>query len=105
MLPCAEQRIVSGYAILDYKKGHAKPEHAGGPKDKGGTSNCFAPLAKGATWDVAEPFVVDAAGSGVPDADVKAIMDVATMTWNAETAVDVFGSQVDGGVDAKGIGL
>lgn len=97
-------RIVSGYAILDYRTGHAKPDHAGRPKN-GGSSNCFTPLAKGATWDVAEPFIVDGIGSGLPAADVRAIMDVAAATWNAETSVDVFGLQVDGEVDALGIGL
>jgi hypothetical protein len=102
------RRLVDGYAIIDYKKGHAKPDHAGGPKNNGGsTSSCFTPLAKGATWAVTEPYIVDTDNDvGLEHDDILAAMSFGAAQWNAETyPFAVFGAQSYDSVDHNSIGV
>lgn len=100
-------RLVDGYAIKDYKKGHAKPDHAGGPKNNGGeTSNCFSAIAKGATWTATNPYVVNFDGSGLDAAAAAIAFENAAQEWNAYTVeLDVFGSQGTLSVPTGTIGL
>lgn len=92
------RRVVDGYAILDYRQGHAKPDHAGGPKnDGGGTSTCFTVLAKGASWISAEEYIIDLSGSGLPDlALAEETFESAAIEWNVTAGGEVFGQQHPG---------
>lgn len=91
------RQLVDGYAILDYHKGHAKPDHAGGPKDKGGdgASSCYSVLANGASWPEAEDYRVDLSHSGLPALALE-IFESAAVEWNAVAGVEVFGAQSTG---------
>src|SRR3989344_7968460 len=51
-------RIVEGIAIIDYKKGfNHKPNHRQG--GSGNTTTCYAFMAEGVKWKVAEPYLVN----------------------------------------------
>lgn len=72
-------RVVEGYAIVDYKKGHGKPTGCnndgkcqgwensscadcagnGNGEEESDTSSCYDFLAKGAKWKNVEPYIVN----------------------------------------------
>ena len=95
-------QLVKGYAIVRYEEGHAKPPHAGGPKDKGGGgSACYDFLAKGAMWKGEEPWVVNTtnldglSANGVfqaMESGVNAWEDAADGVMEDGNAVSVLGS-------------
>ncbi|MDP3954275.1 MAG: matrixin family metalloprotease [bacterium] len=88
-------KIVEGIAIIDYKKGHAKPNGVGnGKKGGGASSTCYAFLANGAKWNKNEGWVVNSANSGL-NADY--VFDTLTNSigkWEDAAGANVFGDGV-----------
>ena len=95
-------RAVQGYAFVDPKKGyHHRPGHGGGPgggRDSGGTtSNCFAFLARGATWKSVESYVLDTTnGDGLSASDVSNWTEMSLGAWELAAGVDIFGTRDTG---------
>jgi len=96
-------RVVEGFMFIDYKKGHAKPGTECGngvcepgenarkcPADcvggNGGTSSCYAFLAKGAKWKATEQYIT---GTGVN----STLTETSLNTWDTEVAFDIFGTR------------
>ena len=57
-------KVVEGYAFIHRQDNDAKPPWAGGGgKDNGGSSTCYALLAKDAKWKVTENYLIDASNN------------------------------------------
>lgn len=98
-------KLVEGYAILRYKPGHAKPDHAGGSKG-GGSSDCFAPLANGVVWKGVEPAVIDPSNAfDISHAVMHSEYDLSMAVWDDEVAFPLFPLIEMGEVDVANIGV
>lgn len=85
-------RPVEGYAFVH----RARSGDAGKGKP---TGSCFAYLARGAKWQDAEPWLVDA--SSAPIGGMLAEMTTDVGTWEAAAGSNVFGDgSLDSGYDA-----
>ncbi|MBW2994860.1 matrixin family metalloprotease [Candidatus Woesearchaeota archaeon] len=101
-------KIVEGYAIVHYKKGHGKPtgncgngicdpgenarkcpEDCGGPA---GDSDCYAFMAKGAKWKSVEPYVVNPANNrGLNESYVVANFAADVEKWETAAGKNILG--------------
>lgn len=90
-----EGKVVQGYMFIDYKKGYAKPDHAG-KKGKGGSkSKCFQQFARGAKWKTTEPFLLNPANvNGMSSAFVENVMTSSINEWESQVSFDIFGTQL-----------
>lgn len=79
---------IEGYAII-HKKGEAK-NNASRP---GGSTTCYAPLAKGAKWKAVEPWVMNTSNTrGLPSWTVYGIMVGGINKWEAAAQFDILGN-------------
>ncbi len=91
-------RVVEGYAIVHPRQNGAKPDRAGNGKGGGGggggkQSSCFAFLAKGASWNAAEAYVVNGTNSRGLDANVVAgLVGSGIGKWESAASADIFGN-------------
>jgi len=122
-------RVVEGYAIVDYKKGHGKPGTECGngvcergenakkcPADCGGATttttimtttttlaeggNCYGFLAKGAKWKTIEPYIVDPANTrGLDETFVRDNMAYDIGKWENAAGQNILGDETPGVVD------
>jgi len=97
-----EGRLVEGYAFIHKPKGRsAKPEGKGKPGGGGGKApSCYAVLAKGARWKIAENYMVDPSNShDLSDTYVEEQMAMALLAWDGEVDANIFGGQINGLID------
>jgi hypothetical protein len=106
-------KVVEGYAIVHYKKGHGKPgtncgngiceagENAkkcpadcgGGTEPPADDADCYAFMAKGAKWKSIEPYVVNPANSrGLNESYVVANFAADVEKWEAAAGKNILGS-------------
>lgn len=87
---------VEGYIIVERgRSGSAKPDHAGGPKDKGGNggSSCYGYIANGAFWKNAEPWVMNASNTrGLDHNTVFNIMQNGIQKWEDAANYNIIGN-------------
>jgi len=93
-------KTVSGYAIVHYADGHAKPDNPGGGKggSKGSKgSTCYGFLAKGAKWKSVEPWMANTTNpDGLSGASVFAVLSGGIAKWE---------DAADGSIDGNGIDI
>lgn len=87
------KRILEKRTFIHYKKGHAKPPWAGGPKDEEKGPKCYGFLGKGIKWkDLPISYVVHPG--------LKAAAGISTETWDNATSAELFdGYSVDHGAN------
>lgn len=79
-------KMVEGYAIIHYKEKSAKPS------GKGGGSQCYGFLAKGAKWKIVEPWLVNT--SNVRSLDETSVFNVlanGVAKWENAAGADILG--------------
>jgi len=90
-------RVVKGYAILDYKEGFGKPPGTPGngpDKPDDDTSDCYAFLARGAMWKTTEPYVLDTTNNdGLTETFVSIVIANSFETWDTEVNFEIFGER------------
>jgi len=106
-------KVVEGYAIVHYKKGHGKPAGSCGngvcdpgenerkcPEDCGGgteppadDAGCYAFMARGAKWKSVEPYVVNPANTrGVDEAYVVSNIAADIAKWETAAGQEIVGA-------------
>lgn len=87
-------KLVEGYMIVEHgKSGQAKPDHAGGPKNGGGTSSCYGFLARGAKWKTTEPWIMNTSNTrGLDGSTVFNIVGNSIQKWEDKAGTEILGS-------------
>jgi len=104
-------KLVEGYAIINYKEGHAKPNGAvcgNGVCEKGenskkcpadcgssepDTASCYGFMARGAKWKTVEPYVVNPINSrGLDEIFVASNMELDISKWESAAGKDIIGT-------------
>ncbi|MCH7850237.1 MAG: matrixin family metalloprotease [Nanoarchaeota archaeon] len=98
-------RVIEGYAIIDYKKEHARPPWAGGNTNSGKTT-CYSFISKGAKWKSNEPYILDSTNNAsLNEAQIRDTVFYAIDEWEIESGnQDIFGNEINGTVDLANIG-
>jgi len=98
----ATGKTVEGYMIIN-KRDNARGGSRGKP-DSGdsGSGTCYAFMASGARWKVAENYIVDPSNiDSLSDSFVRNSITSAVNTWDNEVEFDVFGPEGSAVVDGE----
>lgn len=91
----ADGTIVHGFAFIHYKQGFARPEKPGGSKPSK-ASSCYAFLASGVKWKVAEPYVFDETADNIDQLPSAALLltefATAVAKWEVAAGKDILGA-------------
>jgi hypothetical protein len=80
---------------IHYKNGfgHKENHNKGGKPGNGGSSQCYAFLAKGARWKTVEEYVIDPGNSrGLDENIVRTLTGTSLNTWDTEVTANIFGA-------------
>lgn len=90
-------KMVTGYAFVHKKENGAKPDHAGGPKNNGGSSGstCYAYMASGAKWKTTEPWMMDGSNEYFSANDAISLVESGIAKWESAAGnTNIIGNRI-----------